>query len=119
MTQRIRYGGAEFLATDATADAVLDYADGLASGNSVAIADIHARRRDGSTGRVRMLIGAGIPISVEAVTDDVPPVEEPEASGGPATIERFRGLAAVFRRRPLPDGDGRPDVRAYGPWDEL
>jgi hypothetical protein len=116
MTQRIRYGGAEFLASDATANAVLDYADGLASSHSVAVADIHARRRDGSTGRVRMLVGAGMPLSVEAVTDDVPPVEDPEAL---TSTDRFRGLTAVFRRRPIGELDARPDVRAYGPGDEL
>ena len=66
---RITYAGGGFVTGTDIAEAVLEYASSLARAGDVDIVDVQVRETDGTLGRVRMLLGASMPIALEADGD--------------------------------------------------
>lgn len=113
MNQRITYAGGEFIVADIVADALFDYALILSKRSSVDVVDVRTRHIDGSGGRMRMLIGEGLPLAAEATRDHPEAmVSHPEDEASAALI-RYR--AASLGRSPLIriDGDGHSGLGSY------
>ena len=93
--ERIDYAGGAYITGDEIAQAVLEYATTLAGNGDVDIVHVQVRERDGVLRRVRMLLGAAMPI---AVTELGP--GNPEELHDDAMVEDLRRRGAVWKRSP-------------------
>ncbi|WP_308797385.1 hypothetical protein [Agromyces silvae] len=113
--QRITYAGGSYLADDGMAEAVLRYARVLAERRDVDIVRVHIGRPDGNVGSAWLLIGAGIPIGVESVPEDMYSFDGELAE--PDVERRLRRMAELLSTgpvlRPDPDADNDEPVDPF------
>ncbi|MEI5584101.1 MULTISPECIES: hypothetical protein [unclassified Agromyces] len=107
MAHRITYAGGAFIVADIVAEALMDYALTLAKRASVDVVHVRTRRLDGSAGRMRLLIGDGIPLAAEARWDEPAPAESHPDDEAAAALIRHR--EASFGRSPFIRLDGDLD----------
>ena len=119
MAQRITYAGGEFIVADIIAEALLDYALTLARRASVDVVHVRTRHTDGSIGRMRLLIGDGIPLAAEARWEEpASPETHPDDEAAAALI---RHREAALGRGPFIrlDGDGDGQSHLMSAYDEF
>ncbi|KZE93602.1 hypothetical protein AVP42_01738 [Agromyces sp. NDB4Y10] len=119
MAQRITYAGGEFVVADIVADALLDYALTLARRARVDVVHVRTRRIDGSVGRMRLLIGDGMPLASEAKWEESTAIDSHPDDEAAAALIRHR--AAAFGRSPTIrlDGEGNGHSDLLSAYDEF
>jgi hypothetical protein len=117
MAQRITYAGGQFLMADVVADALLDFALGLSKRALVEIVDVRVRRLDGSIGRMRLLLGDGMPMATETTREEMTTLDGDAEDK--MSADDIRRRTAELGRSPLLrlDGDGHNEMMSV--YDDL
>lgn len=110
MAQRITYAGGQFLMADVVADALLDFALSLSKRALVEIVDVRIRRLDGSIGRMRLLLGDGMPMATETTRDEMRALDADAEDK--VSADDIRRRTSELGRGPLLrlDGDGHREM---------